>query len=104
MTTSVESKLERTDLSTRDLPKIPTIQEMVDWDQPTVLRWLNQRHQQILIGDDLDNFSKKNIIGRAFLNITAESFENRCGLTYEASVSLKSLADEVKLGTSFPWT
>ena len=67
MTTSLESKSERTDLSTQELPTIPTVKEMKTWDTEKVLRWIQQETRTFSEEDDLNNFKKAHIAGRAFL-------------------------------------
>jgi hypothetical protein len=96
MTTSLESKSEGTDLNTQELPTIPTVQEMKTWDAGKVLRWIQQRDPNILVEeDDLNNFKKARIAGRAFLAFSAEHF-NTCDLPRGIGLALKDLADEVK--------
>src|SRR3954453_19915319 len=104
MTTSFESKPERTDLSTQERPTIPTVQEMKTWDTEKVLRWIQQRDPNILEDDDLDNFKKARIAGRAFLLSSFEFFNKHCGLSPGASVALYSLVDEIREGKFIPRT
>jgi hypothetical protein len=105
MTTSPESKPERTDLSTQELPKIPTVQEMQTWNTERVLQWIRQRDPNILDEDDLDNFKKARIAGRAFLRFNIEFFKN-CNLPLAVAVALEDLAGEVinKKGKFIPRT
>jgi hypothetical protein len=96
MTTSLESKSERTDLTTQEPPTIFTVQEMKTWDAGKVLRWIKQRDSNILVEeDDLNNFKKARIAGRAFLAFSVEPFKT-CDLPLAVAVALKDLADEVK--------
>jgi hypothetical protein len=64
MATSSESKSE---VSTQELPTIPTVQVMKTWDTEKVLRWIHQRDPNILKEDDVNNFKKARIAGGAFL-------------------------------------
>jgi hypothetical protein len=102
MTTSFEST-ERTDLSTQKLPAIPPVQEMQIWDEEKVLRWIQQRDQNLLKGDNLENFNKECINGRAFLEADVD-FYRACGLPRGIGLALKSLADEIKEGKFIPRT
>jgi hypothetical protein len=95
MTASFESEPEWTELSTQDLPTIPTVQEMKTWDTEKVLRWIQQRNSNILTGDNLEKFNRAYIRGRAFLASDVE-FYRTCGLPLGAGLILKALADEVK--------
>jgi hypothetical protein len=96
MATSLESKSERTDLNTQELLTIPTQKEMKTWGAGKVLWWIQQRDRNILVDeDDLNNFQKARIAGRAFLAFSAENFKT-CDLRLPVAVALKDLADEVK--------
>ena len=96
MTASSESKPERTEVNTQELPTIPTVQEMKNGDTGKVLRWIQQRHPNIpLEEDDLNNFKKARIAGRAFL-VSDVEFYQTCGLPRGVGLALKKLADEVK--------
>jgi hypothetical protein len=95
MTTSPESKPERTDLSTQKLPDIPTVQEMETWDTEKVLRWIHQRDSEILEDDDRDNLKKARIRGRNFLHLNVKSFQS-CNLPLGVAVDLNNLADQVR--------
>jgi hypothetical protein len=95
MTTSLEPKPEQTEPNTQELPEKPTAQEMKTWDTEKVLRWIQQRDPKILEEDDMENFKKARIAGRAFLAFDVESFKS-CGLLLAVAVALKDLADEVK--------
>jgi Trm5-related predicted tRNA methylase len=103
MTASPESESERTELSTQVLPTIPTVQEMKTWDEEKVLRWIQQRDRNILKGDNLDNFNKAGIHGRAFLFSSYNFFSKECGLSPRASLGLENLVDEVKEGKFILW-
>ena len=102
MTTSSESKPERTELNTQELPTIPTVQEMQTWNMEKVLRWIQQRDPNILEEDDLNNFRKARIAGRAFLAFSVEDFK-ACDLPLAVAVALNDLADEVKEGKFILW-
>jgi hypothetical protein len=101
MTTSFESKPERTELSTQELPTIPTTQEMQTWDKEKVLRWIQQRYRYILEEDDLENFNKAGITGKVFLLSNREFFSKSCALVAGPSLALESLVDEVKEESKF---
>ena len=103
MPASLESERERTEPSTQDLPTIPAVQEMNTWDKKKVLRWIQQRNRNILEDDDLDNFNKAAITGRAFLDASVEFFNKFCGLSPGASLGLVSLVNEVKEGKFILW-
>ena len=103
MVASIESKPEQTELSTQDLPTIPAVQEMNTWDKKKVLRWIQLRNRNILEDDDLDNFNKAAITGRAFLDASVEFFNKFCGLSPGASLGLVSLVNEVKEGKFILW-
>jgi hypothetical protein len=99
MTTSVESKPERTGLSTQDLPTIstiPTIQEMKTWDEEKLLLWIQKRNPKILKGGHLEQFKEVGIDGDAFLISSFEFFHTGCGLPPVLSLKLKTLVDEVR--------
>jgi hypothetical protein len=96
MTTSLESKSKQTDLNTQEPPIIPTVQEMKTWDVGKMLRWIQQKDPNILVeDDDLNNFKKARIAGRAFL-VSDVEFYHTCGLPRWVGLALKDLADEVK--------
>ena len=65
-------------------------------DAEKVLRWIKLRDENILVDeDDLNNFKKARIAGRAFLAFTVEYFQ-ACDLPLAAAAALKDLAKEVK--------
>jgi hypothetical protein len=97
MTTSSEST-ERTDLSTQELPAIPTVKKMQSWGRGQVLRWIKLRNRKILKDDDLENFKKARIMGIAFLDSDVKFYHKTCGLSPGVGLALKHLADEVKEG------
>ena len=101
MTTSSESKPERTEVNTQDLPTIPTIQEMQTWNTEKVLRWIQQRDPNILKGDNLEKFNNEYIMGTAFLASDVEFYQTR-GLPRGVGLALKDLADEVKESKFIP--
>ena len=103
MAASIDSKSEQTQLSTQDLPKIPTVEQMKSWDEAVVLQWINKRNETILRGNNLENFKNECIIGAAFLVSDVEFYRN-CGLPRGVGLALKDLADEVKEGKFIPWT
>jgi hypothetical protein len=104
MTTSSESKSEQTELNAQELPTIPTVQEMKTWNEEKVLRWIQQRDPNLLKGDNLGNFNKADIMGRAFLASDVDFFHKTCGLSAGVGLALKNLADEVKEGKFIPRT
>jgi hypothetical protein len=61
MVASIESKPEQTELSTQDLPTIPTVEEMETWDEEELLRWIQQRKPNLLKSRNLENFNKADI-------------------------------------------
>ena len=89
MSTSPESESEQT-----KLPAIPQIRRMKTWDMMKVRRWIQQRDQKLLKGNNLESFTKADIGGRAFLAFTVENFQSY-GLSLVVAVALKDLADEV---------
>src|SRR5436309_9055210 len=97
MTPLSESKSERTEPSTQELPITPTIQQVKTWDTEDVLRWIQQRDPNILKEGDLDNFKKARISGRVFSVFSFDYFQE-CALSPGASLVLGSLVDEVKEG------
>jgi hypothetical protein len=103
MPASFESESERTKLSTRDLPMIPTVEEMESWDEEKVLRWIQQRRPNIFRGGHLEEFKEICIDGDAFLLSSFEFFRTGCGLPPVLSLKLKDLADEVKEGKFILW-
>ena len=103
MAASSESKPEQTELSTQDLPTIPTAEEMEIWDEEKVLRWIQQRNRNILKGNNLENFKKECIMGTAFLASDVEFYQTY-GLPRGVGLALKNLADQVKEGKFIPWT
>src|SRR5271163_1389437 len=105
MTDSVEPESEQTELSTQDLPTIPTVQEMKTWDKEKVLRWIQQRDPNILEGDNLNTFIESKICGSAFLASSVKFYSRECGLPPGPSLALGDLVNEVKEGSKFiPWT
>jgi hypothetical protein len=67
MTTSFESKYEDTELSTQDLPKIPTVKEMEAWDNAALLQWIQQKKPKLLRREYLDKFRATEFLGETFL-------------------------------------
>jgi hypothetical protein len=100
MTASSEPKPEQTELSTQDLPTILTIQEMKTWNMEKVRRWIQQRDPDLLRDNNLENFTKADIGGRAFLVFSIEDFKT-CDLSLAVAAALKDLADEVKEESKF---
>jgi hypothetical protein len=103
MNTTFESTSEQTEQSTQELPTIPIVAKMKHWDEEKVVRWIQQKEPNLLIEDDVNNFKKARIGGRAFLNYGVENFESS-GLPLAVAVALKDLADEVKKGKFIPRT
>jgi hypothetical protein len=101
MTTSFESKSERTDSSTQEIPTIPTVQEMRAWDKEKVLQWIQKKHPNILKGGHLEQFKEICIDGDAFLLSSLEFFHTTYNLPLTVAVALKDLMDEVKEGGKF---
>jgi len=99
MTPSLEST-EQSDLSTQELPEIPTVQDMRQWNKEKVLRWIQKRDENILQDDDLEKFNKAHIAGRAFIAGDAKFYE-KCGLPPGVGLALEVLADEVRKGGKF---
>jgi hypothetical protein len=90
-------------VAVQDLPTIPTAEEMETWDEEEMRRWIQQRNRNILKGNNLENFNKACIMGRAFLASDVEFYQT-CGLPRGVGLALKDLADEVKRGVKFiPW-
>jgi hypothetical protein len=96
MTAPSESKSEQPELSTQELPKIPTVQEMETWDEEKVLRWIQQRNRNILKGDNLEKFNKACIVGIVFLDSGVDFYHETCGLPAGVSLALKKPADQIK--------
>ena len=95
---------ERTDLGIQDLPTIPTVQEMMAWDEAALLQWIQKRRKRnILEDDDVDNFKRARINGSAFLLSSFEFFKS-CALSPGASLVLADLVNEVKEGKFIPPT
>ena len=85
----------------QDLPEIPAVQDMKTWNKEKVLRWIQQRNNNILEDDDLDNFKKARIMGSAFLTSDVKFFQKNCDLSPGVSLALKNLVDEVMEGGKF---
>ena len=68
-----------------------------------MLRWIQQRDENLLENDDLDSFITACIPGTAFLASNLE-FYQRCGLSLGISLALELLVDEVKNGDFIPWS
>jgi hypothetical protein len=101
MITSFESKSEQTGPNAQELTAIPAVQELMAWDAGKVLRWIQQRDPNILAEeDDLNNFQKERIAGRAFLSSDVE-FYATCRLPRGVGRALEVLADEVMQGGKF---
>ena len=93
MAASSDSKPEQPE----ELPRFPQFQVMQDtWNAEKVLQWIQKRHPNILVEeDDLNNFEKARIAGRAFLVSDVEFYQN-CGLPRGVGLGLKDLAGEIK--------
>jgi hypothetical protein len=91
------------DPNTQVLPTIPTVEEMNDWDEVKVLRWIQQRHPKLLKGSDLESFRRAEIIGIVFMVSDAESFQSE-GVSRIRSLALQALVDEVNNSKFIPWT
>src|SRR5271156_5014223 len=91
----------QTEPSTQDLPTLPTVGEIRNWDPEKLLQWINQRHPNILAGNDLKNFKKQKFYGIAFVSIPrVENFE-KYNLSYGVSTLLMNLVDEVNKAGKF---
>jgi len=86
---------------TEHLPTIPTVDEMKSWGWEKVLQWVQQREPDLLKDDNLDNFKKADMMGRAFLLASAEFYVKYCSLTPDVSLELEGLMLEVKEGCKF---
>jgi hypothetical protein len=91
----------QTELSTQDLPTLPTVGEMRTWDLEKMLRWIDQRHPNILTGNDLKNFKKQKFYGIAFVSIPSVEIFKKYNLSYGVSVLLMNLVDEVNKAGKF---
>ena len=91
----------QTDLSTQDLPTLPTVGEMRTWDPEKLLRWIDQRHPNFLTGNDLKNFKKQKFNGIAFVSIPSVEIFEKYNLSYGVSISLMNLVDEVNKAGKF---
>jgi hypothetical protein len=88
--------------SSPDLPTIPTIREVETWDEGKVLRWIQHRDPILLKGDNLDNFNRAGIAGRAFLATDVNFLNSICGLSPGANLGLVHLVNEVKESKFIP--
>ena len=103
MSSSFELKSEQPQPSTQDLPTIPTVEVIENWDEEKLLQWIQQRKPGLLTENELKNLEKLNFRGSSFLGFTVELFE-RCGLSVPASAGLQILVNEVLNGKFIAWT
>lgn len=103
MSPSFQSSPSETEVSTQELPTIPTVQDMKNWDEKKVLQWIQQRYRTILKGHNLETFKKERFTGSAFLLSNFDIFK-KCNLPPGVSLALEHLANEVKKGKFIPWT
>jgi hypothetical protein len=105
MTTSFKSKSKRTDLSSQDLPTIPTVQEMMTWNEAALLQWIQQKKPKLLRREYLDKFTAARFLGGTFLRRAGDiDFFMKAGLPLGVSEILANLGDEVKEGKFIPRT
>ena len=96
------SEPEQIEQSTQDLPTLPTVEEMTEWDEKVLLRWIQQRNLN-LKEKDLADFIEADLPGSSFLASSAERFRNICGFSPRLSLALDGLVNEVKKGKFIPW-
>jgi hypothetical protein len=75
----------------------PTIEEMKEWDEDELLKWIRKKRPGLLGGDDLERFKAASIRGGYFVKQAGneEFFEKECNLLIGTSVELADLAKEI---------
>ena len=78
----------------------PTIEEIKNWDEDELLKWIQQRHPKLLKGDDLKKLKGERVDGVVFLNHAGgnEYFRKECNLASGTSERLANLASEIAGG------
>ena len=75
----------------------PTIEEIKEWDEDELLKWIQQKRPGLLRGDNLDKFKAAFIRGRVFVKQAGDVgfFKNGCNLPIGISYELAGLAVEM---------
>jgi len=102
ITMAVSSEPQQTEQSTWDPPFFPTVQEMNDWDDVKLHRWIDKRNPRLLQGSNLQKFQDAGIDGMGLLSMTREEFK-QCGLSVPASAILMHLANQVRNSKTIPF-
>ena len=77
-------------------PAKPTSEEVKEWDNDKLVRWIQLRRRGLLEGDNLEKFRAAFIRGRAFVEYGRDvGFFNGCNLPYEISYELADLAANI---------
>jgi len=78
----------------------PTIEEVKEWDEDELLKWIQQKRPRLLKGDNLKKFKAADIPGEAFLTKAGNDgfFKNECNLSIRPSLALANLAREIAGG------
>src|SRR2546423_5281033 len=76
----------------------PTIEEIKNWDEDDLLKWIQQRHPKLLEGDDLKKLKGECVDGVVFLNHAGDKkyFHEECNLASGTSERLANLARMVQ--------
>jgi hypothetical protein len=102
MSASFELKSEQPQPSTQDLPTLPTVVEIDDWDKEKLPRWIQQRKPGLLVEKELAALEKLNFRGSTFLGVNVEVL-TQCGLSLLTSAGLQILVNEVLNGKFTAW-
>ena len=109
MNHSTESGHKQVEPGSQPRPEMPsnsTVQQMKDWDEDELLRWIQQKKPKLLSGDNLEKFIAAEIAGETFLRRAGDrKFFMDAGLPVGISQELSILSHGVKEGGEFiPWT
>jgi hypothetical protein len=74
----------------------PTIQEINDWDEDKLLKWIKQKKPNLLRDEKLKKFKAESISGQSFLKYAGNTdfFQRNCHLPAGTSSDLADLARE----------
>jgi hypothetical protein len=78
----------------------PTIEEIKNWDENELLRWIKLRHPKLLKGDNFKKLKRERVDGVIFLNHAGDKryFHEKCNLPIGTSERLADLASEIAGG------
>ena len=75
----------------------PTIEEIKNWDEDDLLKWIQQRYPKLLKGDDFKKLKGERVDGVVFLDHAGDKkyFHEECNLASGTSERLAKLAKEI---------